>query len=79
MTVAGNFVAYSKGVYSANDCQENLNHAVLVVGYGTENGKDYWLIKNTWGTDWGLEGYFKLARNSNNMCGIGKYQSYPTV
>ena len=46
-----------------------MNHAVLVVGYGTERGQDYWLIKNSWGSNWGLNGYIKLARGSN-QCGL---------
>jgi len=47
------------------------DHAVTVVGYGNENGKDYWLIKNSWGKTWGMEGFMKLKRGVG-MCGIGK-------
>ncbi|XP_065219669.1 procathepsin L-like [Planococcus citri] len=61
---------YQSGIYSSDKCGGNVNHGVLVVGYGTENGKDYWLCKNQWGTSWGEGGYFKVARNSKNMCGI---------
>ena len=58
---------------------KDLTHAVLVVGYGTEDGKDYWLIKNSWGRGWGEEGYFRLARNADNMCGVVSDASYPLV
>ena len=46
------------------------DHAVVVVGYGTENGVDYWLIKNSWGTQWGEKGYMRIKRGVG-MCGIG--------
>ena len=47
---------------------QDVNHAVLAVGYGVENGIPYWLIKNSWGADWGLDGYFKMELGKN-MCG----------
>ena len=49
---------------------QRLDHAVAVVGYGSENGEDYWLIKNSWGTTWGEKGYMRLKRGVE-MCGIG--------
>ncbi|KAL3999063.1 Papain cysteine protease family protein [Acanthocheilonema viteae] len=79
---------YKRGVFSNDHCSTSLNHAVLAVGYGTEKKKfrngtdkliDYWLIKNSWGKRWGIGGYLKLARNKNNMCGIGYYSCYPVV
>ena len=65
------FMTYKSGIYSNPDCSTYyLDHAVLAVGYGTEKSQDFWLLKNSWGPNWGMDGYIKLARNANNMCGI---------
>lgn len=75
------FRFYKSGVYYEPQCfTTKLNHGVLVVGYGTEDtGEEFYWVKNSWGTSWGLEGYVKMARNRDNNCGIASVASYPVV
>ncbi|XP_035706242.1 cathepsin L1 isoform X1 [Folsomia candida] len=68
---------YSKGVYSCRS--SNLSHAVLLVGYGNDGGKDYWLIKNSWGSRWGEKGYAKVQRGAGKDCGITKDVAYVNI
>ncbi|XP_021766149.1 ervatamin-C-like [Chenopodium quinoa] len=71
------FKQYGGGVFQG-PCGTQLNHAVAVVGYGTDSdGTDYWLLKNSWGTTWGENGFMRLKRG-NNLCGITMHASIPT-
>lgn len=71
------FRYYRTGVYYEPQCSSsNLDHAVLAVGYGTEGGYDYWLVKNSWGYSFGQGGYIKMIRNYGNHCGVASNPSY---
>eukprot|EP00047_Mylnosiga_fluctuans_P004771 m.236544 g.236544 ORF g.236544 m.236544 type:complete len:314 (+) comp12986_c0_seq1:1-942(+) len=73
------FQFYSSGVYSDPSCTDQIDHIMLNVGYGATGGKPYYILQNSWGTSWGLNGYMLLARNKGNMCGIASYATYVTV
>ena len=74
------FQTYKTGVLTSEKCGTNLDHAVLAVGYGTEDGEDYWLVKNSWNTTWGDQGYIKLAKDSSTgTCGVQMEPQAPTT
>ncbi|KAL6538674.1 hypothetical protein OROGR_012662 [Orobanche gracilis] len=74
------FQHYSSGVFGGQ-CETTLTHTATVVGYGEDDGIKYWLVKNSWGTDWGEKGYIRMQRDieeDEGLCGIAKEPAYPT-
>jgi cathepsin L len=74
------FQLYKSGIISSTSCGTTIDHAVVVIGYGTEGGKDYWLLKNSWGTSWGEQGFFRISRSTASgpgICGMLQLSSYP--
>ncbi|MFQ6652200.1 hypothetical protein Gotur_024178 [Gossypium turneri] len=77
------FQLYTGGIYdgSCSDDPDDIDHAVLIVGYGSEDSEEYWIVKNSWGTSWGIDGYFYLKRDTDlpyGVCAVNAMASYPT-
>lgn len=77
------FQFYSEGVITTEKCGTNLDHGVLIVGYGTENETPYWLVKNSWSSAWGDQGYVKILRSNRTddagICGVAMEASFPSI
>lgn len=75
------FHNYDSGIYYDDSCSNHFyNHAVLIVGYGTdEHERDYYIVKNSWGKSWGENGFFRISRNHRNHCALAIRASFPIV
>ena len=77
------FQSYTGGILDATACYTELNHGVLIVGYGTDNGQKYWNVKNSWSSSWGEQGYIRILRsdstNDAGICGIAMQPSFISV
>jgi C1A family cysteine protease len=74
------FQGYTGGILNDDSCGTELDHAVVAVGYGTEGGQEYYLVRNSWGTGWGDQGYIKIAAvEGQGICGIQMQSLYPST
>ncbi|CAF1246044.1 unnamed protein product [Adineta ricciae] len=74
------FQLYDGGIYHEPDRSHTQpDHGIFVIGYGSESGKDYWLLKNSFDTTWGEKGYIIMIRNKNNQCAIASIASFPII
>lgn len=76
------FQFYKSGIYSSSLCSNDrysLNHAVLAVGYSNFNNTNFIIVKNSWGSDWGMDGYIYMSTEIDNMCGMATNASYPLI
>ena len=65
MLVYEDFPVYKSGVFKHKDPMNFGGHSVKIIGWGVENNEDYWLVSNSWGVEWGMEGFFKILRGTN--------------
>lgn len=75
MQVTSRFETYKGGIYSQRVIFPTVNHAISVVGWGKEKGVEFWVVRNSWGTRFGEEGYFRIVINGGNL-GIGATPCY---
>lgn len=72
---------YSSGIYTGQDCAAYLNHAMQAVGFGVDNGVEYTIIRNQWGTSWGINGYAHVKMISGNygVCDLYRDNTFTLV
>jgi len=74
------FQSYKSGIFNSTACGTSLDHATNVVGWGTSGTTEYWIMRNSWGTSWGEQGYMRVAITTGaGICGIQSSPLYPTV
>lgn len=74
------FHSYTGGIINSSSCGTSLDHGVLAVGYGSENGQEYYIVKNSWSTAWGEKGYVRIAvKDGAGICGIQMQPLIPTT
>mgnify|MGYP001452648900 CR=1 FL=1 len=71
------FQFYKSGIIDSQSCGQNMDHGVLLVGFGYDQNQSYWRVKNSWGSDWGEDGYVRISRDEGDVCGILQQASYP--
>uniref|UniRef100_UPI00383BF722 Procerain n=1 Tax=Calotropis gigantea TaxID=4066 RepID=UPI00383BF722 len=79
--VGKDFQHYKSGIFNGT-CGDKINHGVNVVGYGSENGIPYWIVRNSWGKGWGEQGYIRMRRNTSNpagCCGVAITPTFPVI
>ena len=76
-----NIFLYCEGIFEDILCNKTkeANHGVVVVGYGSQNGTNYWIVRNSWGVYWGEQGYIRMVKNKNNHCQISSIGVYPII
>lgn len=75
------FQQYRGGIFDSEECGTGLDHAVLIVGYGKDDeGREFWIMRNSWGTSWGEDGYMRMAiEEGRGTCGVQMAPLYPNV
>ncbi|CDW83165.1 cathepsin l-like proteinase [Stylonychia lemnae] len=74
------FKNYHSGIITSDDCGQQMNHSVLIIGYGSEKNVEYWIVKNSYGTQWGERGYARIKIGiKEGTCGINKYIAFPVL